>query len=536
MAIEIEIVGNGKFAGARSSISSYSVTEDSTPLDPSDSSGGTGTIAFTAQDDPAYNGSVMLLNDVVKLSDTGSGTTAGTVSKVTGGSAGIVDISGDGTLGALNATAYIPKMSGTIKTVLQQILTLAGVTADLIVDAAIQDVSVKSRGGTKSYWLFAKELCTAYQVELAFVSNKVIARQPRQREAYMGKLRSQDYSVSNVDLAQYVEVAYYNYETITDSLVYPKGGWNTDVSVYQVDAKETRVINIPVDVALTSVTQPTMVASVSQDYAGPTSVYAIAGSDGLPIAPALWGDNGGYLTVKMGEDKESIDVTVHGMHLPQYAPYQIAMASGPSDYYSSLRLIGSGIGFTRKTVKVTTGAPLSKTSQDLAPTVDNPWIDTYQDALTAGSRAAGRYAAAEQTVTISATYINRNGENGSYVYPTFANFTATAPGPTFAAFDATWAGKTFAQFNEYQFDLVQSTFGNQVFGNVGGARFRYRDAMYRIRTATFTDSGITTATSQTDTIFSDFNTVWTGKTFAQFDAMFTGFKFEDFSLIPLART
>jgi len=318
-------------------------------------------------------------------------------------------------------------------------------------------------------------------------------------------------------------------------MVYPYGGWNSDVSVYQVDANETRVISIPVDVSLASLSQPTMVTSVAQNYSGTTSVYAVAGNDGLPVSPAFWTSRGGSLTVAIGDDGQSIDVTIKSASEEGYAPYQIAISAGASNAYSSLRIIGTGLGFTRKTTKVPTGTPASKTPTDIGITIDNPWVDTQNDAQAAGLRAAAKFAAANQSITIGATFINRLTESGSYAYPTFADFDATQSGIAFDAFDTAWVGQTFSQFNTYQYSLVQNDFANQVFGNIGGARIRYGDAMYRIRSATKDANKISGATAESDTTIADFNTVWADKTFADFDTKFVGLKFEDHSLIPLAR-
>ncbi len=80
---------------------------------------------------------------------------------------------------------------------------------------------------------------------------------------------------------------------------------------------------------------------------------------------------------------------------------------------------------------------------------------------------------------------------------------------------------------------VQDDFENQVFGNVGGARVRYRDAWYRIRSTSINQDGIQGASAERDTIFSDFNAEYAGLTFADWNAIFDGYNFEDYSLIPL---
>src|SRR5690606_34728149 len=99
-----------------------------------------------------------------------------------------------------------------------------------------------------------------------------------------------------------------------------------------------------------------------------------------------------------------------------------------------------------------------------------------------------------------------------------------------------WSGQTIDQFRQYMFLQVQDNFENQVFGNVSGARVRYRDAWYRIRSAGVTQDGIQGASAERDTLISDFNAEFDGVTFADWNSIFDGMKFEDYALIPLYAT
>lgn len=545
MSIEVEVTGNGKFAGYRTNLESYSVTEDSTPTAPGDSSGGTGSIAFTATEDTSATGTILLLNDVITLSDTSAGQTQGTVTSVnvangprTGGydsRGGSATVTADGRLGILNATGFVPAFMGDLDGAATMILGPAGITTGIVIEPSIAGTPVAFRGGQYNYWFLLKEIASAVGlIEVALVSNNVVVRPIREREAYMEKVSNVSWGVQNGELAQFVEVIYYNYEEIESGLVYPYGGWNPDVQILQVDAGQTITVNVPVNVSLTSIDQPVVQDFVDRYYDS-SSVYSVAGNDGLPIPAAQWTAQGGSLTVAIGDDGQSIDVTMTGASEAEYAPYQIAVASGPSDYYSTLRLVGDGLGFTPETLRVPTGAPASKTAQEVGITIDNPAVNTRNDAYSAALRAAASWAAPSQTVTITATIINRSDSNGSYIYPTFDDFNGQYPTEDFDAFNAIWTGEAFAAFNAYQFGLVRDDFANQVFGNVGGARVLFRDAYYRIRNATVTQDGITTATAERDTTFGDFNLAYDGMTLGGWDAAFDGLKFEDYALIPLAK-
>lgn len=534
VTIKVEVQGNGRFAGFETNLASYSVVEDSTPIDPADETGGTGTIQFSTIEDPAARGSILLLNDSITLTDSVSGRTSGFVTGLSANGP-VLTVSADGRLSLLNATGYVAPYKGTLETALRNILARAGITTGITVSPSLASLPVAHKGGQHNYWLLIRQLCQAIGIgEVSLVSDSVVMRPIRQREADEKYASVLSWSAQNATLAQNVEVKYWNYQPVTDGIVFPYGGWTEDtLTVGPVDAGVTQTFNIPVNVSLTSIKQPIVQDFVSRNYNGTDSVYAVAGRDGLPILAAQWTAQGGRLTVAIGEDNQSIDVTVTGAKETQYAPYQIAVSSGPSNYYSALRIVGSGLGFNEQMVTVPTGAPASKAPQEVGVTIDNPWIDTYEQAMDAALRAAGRYAAPERRVTLTATAINRSPAGNGIIYQTFANFDDQWSGQTFADFDADWSGQTFADFSEYQASLVDEDWANQAFGNAAGARLRFRDAYYRIRSATITADGVASASAEADTTFADFETQYTGLTFGEWDAEFAGLAFEDYALIPL---
>lgn len=536
MGISLEITGNGKFAGLSSNLSSYSAQEDSTPINLADSSGGTGTVSVSVAEDSSSDGSILLLNDGMVLTDSVKGTTSGKINDVSSSNGGVT-FSGDSRLGVLNVNRFVPAFKGNLEDAVNNILSIAEINSGIVIDPTVANIQVAYRGGNYQLWKFLGEMCAAHQVEISLVSNNVVVRPIRGREATLDRTSNESWSVRNIDLAQFVEVNYYNYTPISNGLVYPYGGWNENVRIITVDAGQTVTENIPVDevnVSLTSLQQPTIQAFVDRYYVGPDSVYSVAGNDGLPIPPAQWTAQGGSLTVAIGADGQGIDVTLTGASGVEYAPYSIAVAAGPSDYYSTLRLMGSGLGFERKVLRRATGAPAEKTAQEVGPTIDSAWVDTYNDAQTAALNASYGMASAQQGFSFDATLVNRSSDTGSVVYPTFADFNSQWPTEDFASWDSIWSGQTFNDFREYMYDQVRDNFENQVFGNVSGARVRFRDAYYRIRSVAVDQDGIRGANAERDTIFSDFDTVWSGETFEDFNNFFGGKLFEDFALIPLA--
>ena len=541
MVIEVEIVGNGRYAGAKSNIGEYSVSEESTPVVASDTSGGTGQITFTAGDDPQRLGSVLLLNDSVKLTDGDRGETAGKINSISGNN-GTLSITADSRLGQLVVDKQAVGKVDTLSNVLRYYIeTLGGIAwTDVALDADLVSIPVNALGWKGDLWTKIKELLVTVGAEISLVRGKVVVRKIRGRRALEINNVSESWEISNIDMARQVEVAYYNTTRINGGLVYPAGGWNENVTVYTIDAGQTTTVNIPVDVWLddTPLAQPTCVASVSKTYSA-SSVYAMAGNDGLPITPAQWLADGGKVTVARGADGQSIDVTFVGAGgaTAKYAPYRVAMSAGSSNYYSSLRLVGSGVGFTRETVTLPTGVPDSDVLRDVGVTVDNVFIATRNQALDIAAEVASYWAAPKRTITISKADINRpDSSSPNYDYATFADFDAYAATngiTTFAQFDTAWAGKTFGDFDDYWYELVANNFEFQVFGNASGARVQWRRAMYRIRSATTTASGVD-YTAEADTTFADFDDSATGMTFADFDTMYAGLTFNDFALIPLA--
>jgi hypothetical protein len=532
MGVTLDVTGNGHFAGSNADLSDYSVTEDSTPVDPSDQTGGIGQINFTVVEDTSVLGSVLLLNDTVKLADQSNGSTQGIVSTVNAQD-GVASVTADNRLIALVSIVTAQPYIGTLGGALTYYLSLVGIVTGISIDATITGRAVAYSGWTGSAWDFIKEMCTAQQVEISLVSTNIVLRPLRTRIARTTTNSGVTRNVTFGSLAQSIEIYYYNTASITNKLVYPPGGWNTSVQVYTVDAGALVEFDISLGASVSSIVQPVPALFVGP-FDNSTSQYAVAGNDGLPIPVAQWQAGGGSMVVTINPDTVSAHVKLLGMADPtgQYAPYSIAVSSGSSSYYSSLRILGTGVSFTKNLINILTGAPAAMAPTAIGVTVDNPFITTLTQAYTAGMKAAQSYAGMTQTLSVNATIINRTGSKGNVNYPLFTKFTTDYTGKTFAQFDTTNTGQTFAQFDAAYFAQVQDNFDNQAFGNVGGTRVLDRQAYYRIRSGTITPSGISYS-AERDTIVSDFDTVWTGKTFAQFDTKFTGKTFADFGVIPL---
>lgn len=531
MGIDLKVTGNGTFAGSSASLESYQVSEDGTPLSGDDTSGGVGQLLFNVNEDDGPEGTIMLLNDQVTLIDSARGTTTGNVTGITS-SDWTASVTADSRLGVLVAEKQAQPFKGTLGEAFRYYLSLADITANIVVDDRIANRSVVYPGWFGNIWDFLKQMCIAETVEISLVSNNIVLRPVRERVVDTTRYSGQSWSVANGQLAQSVEVCYYTNKWQENILVYPKGGWQEEIEVYQVEAGEKREVQIALEVSLQSIQQPVPRDYVEREYNGPNSVYAIVGNDGLPISAARWTKNGGKITAKINEDTKSLTLTIYGSTETTYAPYRIGVSSGPSDTYSSLRLVGTGVFFNEEFITVDTVVPASRTAQEVGVRVTNSAISSIKQAYDVGLRTAIRWGTPQQTISISASAVNRRGETGSYAYPTLDQMDAENAGLTLDQLDAKWVNKSIDDVDSYWADKVASTFENQAFGNIAGARIPYREAIYRVRTATI-DPGSISMQAEADTTINDLDILWKGKTIDKFDAQWAGKTLDEFGLIPL---
>ena len=393
---------------------------------------------------------------------------------------------------------------------------------------------VNYQGFTGSVWDFLKQMLIVQACEVSLVSNNIVLRPIRTRTLQMAKNSKVTRTTANSDLAQNVQAYYYNNTWKTNSVCYPSNGVSALVSAYQVDAGAVLIENISVSASLQSILQPTCVAStgITAIYSGSASIYTVAGQDGTPINPAVWTGHGGSITASIGQDQASIDIRIVGATGIGNAPYTIGVSNGASNYYAGLYIVGTGTFFAPVLVTVATGSPLTKAATTIGATVNNRFSATAAEAYSIALRTAQRWASPQQAISVSASVVNRPGDKGDVSYPTFALVDTSLSPNTFAQVDTLYLGNTFAQVNAIQQLLVVNNFENQAFGNIAGSRVLYQQAYYRVSTAQVTQDGITYS-AVIDTIFDDVDSMWTGKTFAQFNTRWSSMTFQDAQVIPL---
>lgn len=491
MVATVRVLDNGTFKGAESNLTSYSYKEESTPLSMADSSGGVPELTF---DVVVTDDTPLLYRSEVEFSD-GSAAINGRVTGVdTSDATASVPVRSE--LAGLVATRNLPPVAGTLATAIRAYLNACGLSQVSLVftPASAGSRVVAYPGGEYEVWVWLKEILASQGLDTLYSSGKlyvgdIAAMYAANAATYQTPDPARDttrgLSISEGELSRNVEIKYYNNVYAANELVYPQGGWNEDVQVYQVDAGEVQEHEIETGVSIMSFKQPTMVSFVAADYTGPNSVYAIAGNDGLPVPADLWRDAGGKVELELAPDTTTLLLTLTGpvgTWAENYGPFRLAMAAdtGGGSAYSSLRINGSGVFMHEASIIVPTGVEDDDTAQDVGITVESRAVMHRSQAYDLAPAVAAMY---------SGTEIEYSG----------------------------------AQARGY--DLMWLT------GFAGGL-VRTSDAQYRIRTANYGPESVD-YTAEPYVRFSDLDDVWGGGSFAEFETLYAGYTFTDLGIRPL---
>lgn len=535
--------GRGKFRGRATDISTFSATEQAVPLDPSSTAGNVGTLTVGLVEE---SGSRLLYENTVKLEDNYRGKLEGQITQVTSndsrwannpdlqwGEDGVLglDIADKMNLLVVDRRAY--PFTGTLAEAIIYYLSLVGIDSanEYKIDETLEEIDVDLPGWYGEVWLNLKRLAIAYNLDISQVSGYVYFRPIRQYEAVIARDSQRQWSIGAGKMAASIEMTYFNNVYREDTLVYPLGGWSENIDdasgfMGALEAGETQVKTIPTpNVSLLSIEQP-VVQNFVDRYENDSSVYAAIGGDGLPITAAQWIAGGGSLTVEIGEDTQSIVVTVRAPEAVEFAPYTIAVGSGNGNTYNSLRLVGTGVIQTPVTKTYVTGVPEDKVSQDVIQINDNEFITDVDQFHLLMSRALAAYSLPAQKVSTTASYINKRGQTGEIVSQTINYVDAYYSGYTIDQVDAMWAGDSIDDNTAFFQNMLIDNFDNQVFGNLGGTRVPLRDNYYRITNASVTPSTLS-YDAEYDTLLDDFDSKYVGKTINEVDSLFSGYTLDE---------
>lgn len=453
-------------------LSDWQVVGDSFPLIAGDSTGGAGAMSFTV---PETADARLLHGRPALLRDPDNGDTTGNLELGSGNGVNTT-VTGVSKIAKLNVIRTAEAYSGSLRGAIIYYLGLCGIIDDFAVSTTLASRTVSYIGWEGNVLDRMKDLCVANGMTISLIGGTIAFRDAATLPGALISERSfADYTwqASEGQLAQNIEVAWYATQTPKEQLVYPAGGWHEEVPVFQVDAGETQEYEIDLTpdedneasfgMSATSIVQPLAVDSVLREFVGPGSVYCVSGKDGLIVPAAQWTAGGGSLTLELLEGGSRIKVTIVGSSEAEYAPFQIAMASGTSDSYSSLRIYGSGMLYQRSVLKMATGLDADRAPQEVAPIVDQPFLNTYEAAWRAASGLLSKHSSAWYTIS-----------------------------GTIGAVEALqFSAQTF--FDGEQLDQSPAS---HPYGNLEGSMFVADGLVFRIRSVTYTPSGATFTAEQ----------------------------------------
>ena len=524
-----------KIGGQRVHPTVYQVNESSTPLAGGDSSGAIGTIEVEVAALP-FSPIGLNAQEELSLVDTRLGSTIGTTREV---SHGRIDASGfsvmaSNRLGEFNIETQVQPFSGRLEDAFRYYCSIANIDSGILVDTAIANRQVNFLGWSGNLWNHMKMMATAIGADLNLISNNVVLRPVRLFEAIRNRNVDSSATIDSTDLALKQEVIWYPSTYVNRGLIYPAGGWRSDITPLSVPAGETvtTTLDASKDVlaSIFSIEQPVAQYFVSQAHDS-SSVYTVVGDDGLPIQPAQWADFGGSLSVAITPDTQGLIVTMtgaSGLFQSNGQPmktFRIGLASSASsqDTYSTLRVVGRYISTRQESLILPTGVPEYRTGQEFAPTIDNPFLDSLGAAYSAGVRGARRYSGRRMSISASVSRLNRRGQTGTANYPPYSYAQGLWGALTYAGVQALNAPKSYATIRAEFYAAVQDSFDNQVFGNAPGARFwdQSTGRYYRVRSAATSWSDMNIE-GDDDLTNGDVQNAFQGMTYAQVGARFTG--------------
>lgn len=541
-------------------LADYSTQEDASPLAAGDSSGSVGTFTLTVPVPDPYIASIpgspwylldtlgesIFLDTTMTLSDSRKGFTLGTVHSASRShDGGTITLSGTSRLGNLNVFGIQAQpFVGTLADAFEYYLSLGGETSQFLIDPSIADRQVVFPGWYGELWFSLKQMAAAQDCDISLVSGLILLRPIRARVAQNNRDTSRTTPIGGGTLAQSVEVYQYNNRAISGELVYPPGGWNYEVQVMNVNAGETATFTLELSSSVSFIEPPEMLEFVSQDHSS-SSVYTIVSDDGLPVNPALWASRGGGLSVRISDDTTHLEVTLTGARGVPTASgaeaqnFSVALGSDTTgNRYSTFRIVGSGVAFTKEKKRIRTGVAATRTATEVGVTIDNPFISTVNDLYTAGTRAAREFAGTSMILTGDVVSINRRGDSGVATFPTYDFVQAEYLGLTYDQVALRFENRgTYADAQDFWDEAAKNEDEDQVFGNAQGARVFDRKSRrwYRIRTANLSPGGIGISGADDDLIFEDMQGFYADLTYDDVQGFFNGFTYQQSELLGMFR-
>jgi len=501
MGIQVTTTGNGRFVIGEQSdvIIDYTISESATPISLADNSGEIPSLSISGQSNSTnsisntHPNSKLLVDNSITMVDSMRGTFTGRVSTLSADSE-TVSLDVLSLFEKLNTTKRAASHNGTVITAIQSYMALAGISApNYSIDASFSQ-SVVFPGWNDNIWNALKMLCVAINAEMYFQSN-VLYFKPRATKTLV--LENIDGESFNVSLGQ---------QTKSTTFTRNKTSWVTNAIVYaytpqdsseSVDYNELKELTLTSKIALNSINQPAYANGPFDSYVNyvqPSAIgtvpseylngfYAFRNKNGDIVSSTAAAQFGASVKAELTDNPYEIKVTITGPNIRYETPWSLEFR----DDYPALAFTGTGAMVTTEARTFATGTSVGDEVNEYS---DNPFL-----------------------------------VNDAYLYNTayYTNQELCGPVVTFS----------FATDK-----IVEAS--NQEFGYLPGAVFSYGGSKYRITNASYTYDSISVDAKQYVT-FADFNTLWNGKTIAQFNSTMLDpttypneyMKYSDLTILPL---
>lgn len=361
----------------------------------------------------------------------------------------------------------------------------------LVEDAIFIDGAVTAQSN-KNMWEYLQEACSAYDKELSLVEDVIVVRATGSHSIDISNSTVPTISPNTAMSGRSVEVVYSNAESIISQEIYNAKDDNN--RVLSVKAGETITTTVEIKGTPAVVNLPVRTSGVGA--LNGIGQYSIVDSNGVPVPQETWSKYGGRVDVKLSKTVfNAIDITLTGPYSSDGvfnktiingtdaaelypSPYKLAFTADGTDY-AALSISGSGIRSIPSTLKILTGADPNKVAQDVAKTINNPFIINKEQAYDRGEWAIVNASGPRVSVSLAVPVNN-----------------------------------------------IES------FGYGAGALFKYRDSIYRVTEASIGNLNATLSSVRHVTV-NDFDTLWSGKTVGSHDTMWAGYDTADQVIAPL---
>lgn len=497
MSVDVKIAGSQLTPGDRQYwVTEATVVEDATSTSLVDTFGGVGSVQVVTD---LLDNTRLTQGADLEVTFSGAGTRNAVIQDISGSNGRFATIRGETKMARLRRTIRASVVTTTIGDALAQYLGKCGLTpAEYSIDAGIAAVPALLPGWEGDAWRKIHELAAIERFDIGDVDGVLTIRPVGTLDIDISQAESTTESLGENIAGRFAETHLYDYTAITNAIIYPPAeydtenggtipaGWRPDYDVIEVTPGEPVEIDVPLLASLTSVKQPIPQTLVGPDYAGAQSVYTVVTNDGVQaIDPAVWTAFGGKITVEILPDTQTIRIRVDaGNNLIDLAPYRIALTAGAGRDYSTLRIVGTGVAYTKTPMRQRTSVPDHLTDEEIASSTDSIFCRSISQArrqlreqANSASRSIGGLTAeiadvanvfGERAGAIirrdDANFRVRSATTNSLTtmldatrHTTIADHTAAWAGQTIADLNAAWAGYIIRQFNGSPLRTVNPT-------------------------------------------------------------------------------